>query len=128
MWSVAEYFLPRCKKIVESRRIQVNSVNESRFRLCSLSKAFDFDQSHDSDEDSLAGDGENDEVEIVEEVDNGTIKVAGHTSCDDDENVEDDGSGDDYWTSAAIVGILFKGKQLFNLQKNETFIITVFFS
>ena len=81
--------------VVESTRIQENNVNESRFRLCSLSKGFDFDLSHDSDEDSLAGDGENDEVKIVEEVDNGTIKVAGHMSCDYDESEEDDGSGDD---------------------------------
>ena len=56
---------------------------------------FDFDRSHDSDEDSSAGDSENDEVKIIEEVDNGMIKVAGHMSCDDDENEEDDGSGDD---------------------------------
>ena len=83
------------KKIVESTRIQENNVNESRFRLCSLSKAFDFDRNLDSDEDSLAGDSENDEVKIIEEVDNGTIKVAGYMSCDDDENEEDDGSGDD---------------------------------
>ena len=92
---LTEYFWPGCKKIVESTRIQENSVNESRFRLCSLSKAFDFDRSHDSDEDSSAGDSETDEVKIIEEVDNGMIKVAGHMSCDDDENEEDDGSGDD---------------------------------
>lgn len=88
-------FDPGVKKIVESTRIQENNVNESRFRLCPLSKAFDFDQNHDSDEDSLAGDSENDEVKIIEEVDNGTIKVAGYMSCDDDENEEDDGGGDD---------------------------------
>lgn len=41
-------------------------------------EGFDFDLSHDSDEDSLACDGENDEVKIVKEVD----KVAGHMSCD----------------------------------------------
>ena len=38
-------------------------------------------------------------MKIIEEVDNGTIKVAGYMSCDDDENEdeneEDDGSGDD---------------------------------
>ena len=107
--------------------MQENNVNESRFQLCSLSKAFDFDQSHNSDEDSLAGGGENDEVKIVEEVDNGTIKVAGHMSCNDHENEEEDGRGTTA-TSAVIVGIPFKGKQLFSLQKkNETFVITNFF-
>ena len=55
-------------------------------------------------------------MKIVEEVDNGTIKVAGHMSCDDHENEEDDGRGMTA-TSAAIVGIPFKGKQLFSLQK-----------
>lgn len=55
-------------------------------------------------------------MKIVEEVDNGTIKVAGHMSCYDDENEEDDGRGTTA-TSAAIVGILFKGKQLFSLPK-----------
>ena len=71
---------------MESLRIQEDSVNESGFRLFSLSKVFDFDRSHDSYEDSLAGDGKNDEVQIVEEAENRTIKVAGHMSCDDNEN------------------------------------------
>ena len=34
-------------------------------------------------------------MKVIEEVDNGTIKVGGYMSCDDDENGEDDGSGDD---------------------------------
>lgn len=81
--------------VVEFMRIQENNVNEFCFWLCLFFKGFDFDLSYDSDEDSLVGDGENDEVKIVEEVDNGMIKVVGYMLCDYDENEEDDGSGDD---------------------------------
>lgn len=48
-------------------RIQENNLNESHFRFCSLSQAFDFDRSHYSDGDSLASDGKNDEVKVVAE-------------------------------------------------------------
>ena len=34
-------------------------------------------------------------MKIIKEVDNGTIKVAGYMSCDDDENEEDNGSRED---------------------------------